>query len=416
MAVARYVKDGAGQRDGQRWIDARALSALNDDLLHAKAGDSFLVGFDRDRENPIFWSQSGLTVRKSGAATRPIRISCGYIGHNDDVQAIGAHAPAVCFLNTSLSPFKKAAPDLSGEPYLRIIGASNIDVGGCVVRGAPNNGFIRIEQPDQSAPPLSAISLHGIHASHVGRVIETERGARLDGISIEDCSVFGAARGFARFRSITNSTLTDLVLDAGGIDGGAENVCQLIAFESGTKIRCENVLMRDAVNMIDASQGRRSGYVQGDGIVCERETSEFMFRNCHASGMGDGGFDLKTRGFLIEDCSTTRCKYGVRVWSQGGNIIRRMSISSPRGAGTSQGACLWVGGQVDLIDCDLHAGASAAVFRFAEGGEGPPRVRMFGGRIRTEGQAPLVVGLLGGSAELNNVTVNGAVQTNVIRP
>jgi hypothetical protein len=414
MSTLRYTKRGAGQRNGSEWFDAKALTSLSEDLLQAKSGDVFLVGFDRDREDPVFWAQSMLSLRNSGSASRPIRLRVGYIGHKDDVQPIGAQPASICFQSTKTSLYKKAAPDFSGDPYLRLSSVEHIDISGFVIRGGPNNGFIRFEPSDRSDGSISEIELRDIHASQVGRVIETQRGTLLSGVTIEHCSAFGVARGFARFRSIANAFLRDLVLDAGGLDGAGENVCQLIAFEGGTNVRCERIIMNDAVNMIGAGEGRRSAYIQGDGIVCERETSDFVFRNCHVAGMGDGGFDLKTRNFVIEDCSATRCKFGVRAWSEGNNIIRRSSIHSPRSAGTGQAACLWVGGHVDLVDCDLQAGPGTAIFRTAEL-ERPPRIRMFGGGISTERDASLLVGSAGGAVELNDVAVNGEVRSGLVR-
>src|ERR1044072_3553438 len=85
MAILRYTKAGAGRRQGDQWSDARALPALGDDLQHAKPGDVFLIGFDRDREDPVFQDGDTLVVRASGEAANPIRIEVGYIGHVEDV-------------------------------------------------------------------------------------------------------------------------------------------------------------------------------------------------------------------------------------------------------------------------------------------------------------------------------------------
>jgi hypothetical protein len=415
MSTTRYTKNGAGQRNGLRWTDAKALVDLGADLGAAKPADLFLLGFDRDREDPVFWSQTALRLTSAATRAHRIGLKVGYIGHNEDVQPIGAHPTNIFFQNTRTSLYRKAAPDYAGDPYLILSsGADYTDISGFVLRGAPNSGFIRFDG-GASDRPLSDAAIRGVHASYAGRVIETQRGTRLSGITIEDCSVFAAARGFARFRSIENSSLRDLDLNGGGIDGGGENVCQLLAFEAGTNVACENIVMRNAVNMIGAGEGRRSAYVQGDGIVCERATSDFKFQNCHAEAMGDGGFDLKTTNFSIADCSAVRCKFGIRVWSSGNNIIRRTRIASPISTGTTRGACLWVAGQVDLIDCDLQAGPGTPIFYLGQGGEGMPRVRMFGGRICSDQAVSLVAGSGGGTVELYDVSLNGEVRTQLLR-
>ncbi|RDJ24097.1 hypothetical protein DWF00_03115 [Bosea caraganae] len=413
MATIRYTKAGGGRADGSNWADAKPLAALDQDLRRAAAADSFLLGFDRDREDPVFWSQIGIVLNRPGAAQRPIRLAVGYVGHQDDVQPIEPQSASTCFINSAISPLKRAGPAMTGEPYLKFSNAAGfIDVAGFTVRGAPNDGFIRF---DQAASPYSQVSLRGIHAERVGRVIETLRGARLSNVVIENCSAFAVARGFARFRSIENSILRNIVADGGGLDGTGENVCQMLAFETASNITLDSVFLNNAVNMSGAGEGKRSNYVQGDGIVCERETSDFTFRNCHVSAMGDGGFDLKTRNVTMEDCSALRCKFGLRIWSDGTNVVRRTAIHSPRPAGPNHGACVWFAGKADLIDCDLQAGAYSAVFQSGEGGSGAPKLRLFGGSIRTDGNFPMLVGSGGGVVELNDVAVNGEMRTATLK-
>lgn len=413
MATIRYTKSGSGQADGSRWSDAKPLAALDQDLRRAAAADTLLLGFDRDREDPVFWSQTSLVLGRTGAAQRPIRLAVGYIGHPDDVQPIEPQSASTCFLNSAISPLKRAAPSMAGEPYLRFSNAASfVDLAGFTLRGAPADGFIRF---DQAASPYAQISLRGIHAQRVGRVIETLRGARLSGLLVENCSAFSVSRGFARFRSLERSLLRNLVVDGGGLDGGGENVCQMLAFESGSDVTLDSVFLDNAVNMSGAGEGKRSSYVQGDGIVCEKETADFRFRNCHAGAMGDGGFDLKTRGFVMEDCSAVRCKFGIRIWSDGPNTIHRTAIHSPRSAGPNHGACIWFAGKADLYDCDLQAGAYSAVFQSGEGGSGAPRLRLFGGSVRTDGNFPMLTGSGGGTVELNDVAVNGELRSGLLK-
>lgn len=413
MATIRYTKTGSGQADGSRWPDAKPLAALDQDLRRASAADTFLLGFDRDREDPVFWSQTSLVLNRTGAAQRPIRLAVGYIGHQDDVQPIEPQSVSTCFVNSVISPLRRAGPSMAGEPYLKFSNAAGfVDLAGFIVRGAPSEGFIRF---DQAASSYGQVSLRGIHAQRVGRVVETLRGARLSGAVIENCSAFSVSRGFARFRAIERSLLRNLVVDGGGLDGGGESVCQMLAFESGSDVTLDSVFLSNAVNMSGAGEGKRSSYVQGDGIVCEKETADFRFRNCHASAMGDGGFDLKTRGFVMEDCSAVRCKFGIRIWSDGPNAIHRTAIHSPRPAGPNHGACIWFAGKADLYDCDLQAGAYSAVFQSGEGGSGAPKLRLFGGSIRTDGNFPMLTGSGGGTVELNDVTVNGELRSGVLK-
>jgi hypothetical protein len=413
VATIRYTKAGSGRADGSRWSDAKPLAGLEADLSRAAAADSFLLGFDRDREDPVFWSQTSLVLNRTGAAQRPIRVAVGYIGHQDDVQPIEPQSASTCFINSAISPLKRSGPSMTGDPYLRFSNAAGfVDLAGFTIRGAPNSGFIRF---DQAASSYSQVSLRGIHAERVGRVVETLRGARLSGALIENCSAFSVSRGFARFRAIERSVLRNLVIDGGGLDGTGENVCQMLAFESASDITLDSIFLNNAVNMSGAGEGKRSNYVQGDGIVCEKETADFRLRNCHASAMGDGGFDLKTRNFTMEDCSATRCKFGIRIWSDGPNAIHRTAVHNPRPAGPNHGACIWFAGKAELFDCDLQAGPYSAVFQSGEGGSGAPRLRLFGGSIRTEGSFPMLAGSGGGIVELNDVAVNGELRTATLK-
>ncbi|HEY5794023.1 MAG TPA: hypothetical protein VIU82_03330 [Bosea sp. (in: a-proteobacteria)] len=415
MAILRYTKAGTGQRNGARWVDARALATLAQDLRLARPDDRFLIGFDRDREDPVFWSEASLEMSRAGATGRPIRLAAGYIGHSDDVEPIDPHSLAICFVNSQLTSLRRAAPSMIGKPYIVVNqDAGFVDIAGLSLRGAPDQGFIRFDAVSATPTTYSQISVHNLHAARIGRLIETQRGARLADCVIEDCSAFSVSRGFARFRSLERSTLRRLVIDGGGLDGGGENVCQMLAFETGTKVTLDTVYMHNAVNMLAAGEGKRSSYVQGDGVVCERETADFTFRNCHVSAMGDGGFDLKTRGFVMENCSAVACKFGIRIWSEGPNLIRRSAVHSPRPAGPNRGACVWFAGKADLIDCDLQAGGNATVFQSGDGGAGQPVLRLYGGSIRNEGPLPLLIGNGGGRVELHDVAINGETRTGVL--
>jgi hypothetical protein len=204
-----------------------------------------------------------------------------------------------------------------------------------------------------------------------------------------------------------------LELDADNMDAGGKNVCQLIAIEAGEDILFEDVTLKNAVSTKKSADGKTKGYVQGDGIVCERKTRNVTFRRCHGSGMGDAAFDLKTTDVTMEGCTTDKCKFGARIWTASNNIIRDCSFTNPatHGGGTS-GACVQASGTLEIVDTKLQAGkgTSAIVLHTLPGGK-PPAVRMRGGSIQLDDGAALATANGQGTLELTDVVVNGEKRT-----
>lgn len=413
MTLALYSKSGAGIQSGISWADAKPLSYLAIDIRSAVAGDEFLVGFDRNREDPVFWSGTGLTIDRSGSEDAPLSVKAGYISHADDVQVLEVGSSDCFFRRSGYSGKPAAEPNISGDPYVVLNNdASFVHLSGFACFGAPASGLIRIGE-GQAALTHTDISIRNLNVTRAGRAIESSPNCTVERLIVEDCTGSEIVRGFARFRSVSNSVFRNLVLDGGNMDGGGVNVCQFIHAEAGHDLLFENVWMRNAVNGLAADERGSSSYVQGDGIVCEEATRAIIFRNCHAAGMGDGGFDLKTDGFLFEHGSAHGCKKGMRVWSRGDNRIVRSHFGGPRKTGGDRGSCIWCAGTADLLDCSFQAGPDAAIFAFGESTSELPRIRVFGGEIRTEGGAALLIeqpGIL----ELHDVAVNGTIRNEII--
>src|SRR5262249_39519316 len=155
---------------------------------------------------------------------------------------------------------------------------------------------------------------------------------------------------------------------------------------------------------------KKEGYVQGDGIVCERGTKNVTLRRCHGSGMGDAAFDLKTTDAVIEDSSTDSCKYGARIWSHSNNVIRRCDFRNPKSSGKIKGACIEAVGQVEVIDTKLQAGPGTVAIKLQPSKKGiDPVVRVRGGSIQLDGDAELAFANGAGVVELHQVAVNGVM-------
>ncbi len=346
-----------------------------------------------------------MRISASGTENEPIRLKAGYIGHGKDV-AIARSPGGPMFFRNPKTSYRRSLPKLSGSRLIDIEGGvSNIEVNGLRGFGFSSDGLIKF----RSGGDISDIVVRNLGCVRMGRVLESMKGSRVTGLTVENCDAYEVVRGFARFRQLSNSVFRDLSLNAGGVDGGKSQICELISITAGKGILFENLTLRGTDNMLGVdTDDFGDWYVQGDGIVVERETSNIVIRNCHGSGFGDSAFDLKGRGITIEDSSTTDCKFGARIWSMGDNVIIRSHFRSPRPAGGNAGACLQNKGRVTLVDCHLQAGPGGAVFS-VEGMEDDPERRIIvqGGAISLDRGGRLVIGNGAGRIELRDVAVNG---------
>ncbi len=405
--VQFFTRRGAGDKDGRDWQNAMPLGSLEKALNTGQPGSGFFIGFDPASLEPAPLDKERINLKGSGEPDNPLFVQVGLIAGGNGLAAAAGDA-GLFFKSTrpwTLENFGKR----SGSCYFGIAsGASHLRLSGFRVDGTPADGLFKFRAKKDDPVTFDDIIITGIDARNVGRIIETERGSMLRNVVVENCRAIGIVRGFARFRDLSDSVLRNLELDADNMDAGGKNVCQLISLESGSNVVFENVAVRNAINDSIKKDGKPS-YVQGDGIVCERKTRNLVLRNCHASGMGDGGFDLKSTDTLIEDCTTDACKYGARIWSESNNVIRRCSFKNPQSRGNIKGACIQVGGSLEIIDTALQAGpGTTAISLHKLEKQNAPVVRMQGGSIELAGDAKLV-GTAGGSGvlELHNVMVNG---------
>jgi Pectate lyase superfamily protein len=410
--VRLFTRLGAGDKDGRDWQNAMPIGGLSKALRLAQPGSGFFIGFDPGGIEPAPLDKGQVYLKESGDPDNPLFVQAGLIAGTSGIAPAPEGDTAPFFKNTKLWSLDRFGKSGGGSCYLAIgEGASHLRLSGFRVEGTPADGLLKFRAKKDGPATFEDIVIAGIDARNVGRIIETDRGATLRNIVVENCRAIGIVRGFARFRDLNDSVLRNLELDADNMDAGGENVCQLISLEAGDNVRFENVTLRNAVNDSIKNEDGKPGYVQGDGIVCERKTRNIVLRNCHGSGMGDGAFDLKSTDTLIEDCTTDSCKYGARIWSESRNIIRRCSFKNPQSRGGIRGACIQVGGSLEIIDTELQAGpGTTAISLHKLKKNNDPVVVMRGGSIEVAGDGKIAGAVDGGGVlELHGVKVNGVM-------
>ena len=392
--------DTAGQLDGF----SSSLDAAN-----GPGGAVFMI-FPSTRETFWAWEKTQARTSVTGAPDAPFLLA--FVTSNPPLAESNFNLapppfPVLRHLRTDFPV--RDMPDPSGLPFLVFENSAYLDVSGPFFHGAGAKGFYRIHGPAKQ------LRFHNIRAHMAGRVIETDDTAEIDGLSVSNCTAYGVIRGFARFHGLSNALFDTLDLDAAGVDGGGTRVCQLISVVRGTDLKFRNVHLRNGINLINAEE-RGSTYVQGDGVVLEEETSHASFENCHARDMGDAGFDLKCDGITLEQCSTARCKYGVRIWrARNENRLVSCHFSQPTPRPKNAAACLWVGGRASLEACHLKSAPGTSAIRFGKGPDTKERqVIMKGGDIDLSEGSTLLAGEPG-QLVLDHVRLNGSLTTGIAR-
>ncbi|WP_374651099.1 right-handed parallel beta-helix repeat-containing protein [Dongia sp.] len=411
----RYVtRKGAGSHDGQDWRNAMPVNWVSKAQAAAAPGAAFLIGSEPVDPHPIELGRKKpqIFLRTSGTKETPIIVLAGDIAGNDSLMLPAPDDAAPRFRNVdpwSVETFGKS----KGAPFFLGIerDASHIFLAGFRMAGTSGDGFFKFRHGKAKSASFDGITFADIAGTDIGRVIETDQGAKLSNIVIRDCRAFGIVRGFARFHHLAQSVLRDLDLDANGLDGGAKNVCQLIAVDKGTDILFENITLRNAVSTKTLAGGGE-GYTQGDGIVCESGTRNVTIRNCHASNMGDAAFDLKTSGVKIEKSSSEHCKFGARIWSKAENLIRDCTFRQPVTRAGTEGCCIQVSGLCDIVNTTLQVGDGTFALGFNKLKRGDtPVIRMHGGAIELSADGGLARGNATGILELHDVAVNGETRS-----
>ena len=402
-----------GDADGSSWQNSASFRDLSRLAAQATQGQYFLLGV-KDDERPIEWSGQQVRLNAGGTDEAPLSLSLGSITATGDFELATSLQDPAPFSMTGNETGPEERPDVGGDPFM-VLGpqCSNLKINGPRYDRSGGRGFFRLDTDGL----LSNLVFSGVHARTAGRVIESTDGTLVEGLLVEDCSAIGLIRGFARFRDLSNAEFRDLDLDADFLDGGGNAVCQIIKVNRGQDLTFRRLRLANAVNILGAEE-RGSSYIQGDGLVLEEGTRAVLIEDCHAIGMGDGGFDLKSNGVNMRNCSTVRCKYGIRIWSHDStNLLENCSMKEPISWPRNAGSCLWVGGTLTARDCLLESAGDMSPIRFGsvpDDNAPDPTLRVEGGEIVFSEGAGLIVGEAG-TIILEKVLVNGVETSGEFR-
>lgn len=399
-----FLPYGLGDQDGRDWNNAAPIERIGHFAERAEPGQAFLFAVP-EVNVPLQWSGQRMLWNNGGTSDAPMELHFGQLSGDGMFDQPAPDTATAQFRMVGNETGPEERPDAGGDPYM-ILGprSSHMRFSGPVYDRSGGDGFFNID----ADATLRDLVFSDIHARNVGRVIETEEGTIIEGLTVERCSAIGMIRGFVRFRDLSEATFRDLDLDADFIDGGGGRVCQIIKVDRGHSFEVRNVRLAKAVNAL-AAEERGSSYIQGDGLVFEEDTRDLRIDDCHASDMGDGGFDLKTENVHMTNCTATRCKLGIRIWSHHpDNLIEDCIVTEPVWRPRNDGSCLWVAGNLTARNCTLASVDDMSPIRFGNGPDGTPdaTLKIEGGTItHTEG-VDLVVGSAG-TIELENVEING---------
>lgn len=160
----------------------------------------------------------------------------------------------------------------------------------------------------------------------------------IDGLAANDVHVFGFSKDAMRIYGFSKNWSVDrFTFDSGKQDG--DNFC-IGAHVSG---KAENITLSNG-KVANCIQTNKPGYKywNGDGLAAERKCNDVEFSNITVDGCSDGGFDIKTPGAVIKNCSGTGNKRNLRLWDKTIKV-KNFKSKNPKKLGGSGGiAHVWL--------------------------------------------------------------------------
>ena len=333
----QYVTpQGAGDRSGRNWANAR--SALNFQDALDRAGSNNTV-----RVSSGTYENVTLQVNTGGASAKAKKAIVGV--------DTGGGLPLFKSDFNRQNPSKTGATLVSIEEGVSYILFKNLKVSGyrIAVQLQGRHRGVRIQNVDVTNVRDAFWIVGGAtpDAADVGT----------RDLIVRDCDVKNfTKRGFRIFGGVSKSQFINCHVDAGGKEFFAETFpigFHIIGGEGGIVDKELTFTNCSAAN----AWHEGTGYWNGDGFVAEGAPSDLTWKGCLAYGNSDGGWDIKTLRPKLVDCVSIANKRNFRVWDRKEmaameNCLAAFSIDAGQ-KGHNVGVWLKGGGHLSMTRCTL---------------------------------------------------------------
>lgn len=315
MAEFFMTRAGAGVMNGSKWADAWPFidsTDLKDKLEAVTAGDAFFYGTPQSVMQEVPIDIMMILNAQTGTVENPIKFYGAIVSAStviEESSKLGLLTP----LFYSDGIFPPLTSRNNGDIFLRIE-KNNYLVSGLQIAHAESFITIRVN-------PVSGLLVENIQGGNIRGVIANGAGDS-DGSDLAfNNMVFYAGGYFATVVKGSNISFTDCHWDSDGFQSGAGIYGIKAGTSAGTSALSGLFVDRCSFKGGYDLDGT-PGYVQGDGIIMEKDVADVVASNTSCDAFGDGGFDFKSQIVLITNCRATTCKYGFKLWGID-NIVGR---------------------------------------------------------------------------------------------
>ncbi|QAX96197.1 hypothetical protein [Vibrio phage vB_VmeM-Yong XC32] len=315
-----YLKKVAtGSGNGSGWDNAKAFTdstALRVDLETLRAGDTLYIGNDFGKRD---WLETDILMivnAVNGTEDDPITFCGSAVTDTTELHA-AAKGKGPIFHGGAEAPMRLG--DSKGVDFLRVerdhykfLGLNLVNAG----------YFLTIRNR-----PVTGITVADCQTYGTELVFSCGAGdSDVTGLDVSNFIAGNVSGGFGLFRNGKKLSFSDVhvshseeTTDVFGLKFGAAGDASSVV---------EEILVRDSSFTGGYNFNGSPSYVQGDGIIAEIGTSEIDIDNVRISLYGDAAIDLKSTNARIKRADIQRCKYGIKLWGLGENLIENSIVSN----------------------------------------------------------------------------------------
>jgi hypothetical protein len=287
------LPSGAGSKNGESWENAADAAVMQGILDQLKPGDRLMMGGGEYRGLK-------LSLKASGTAEKPITIAG---------QDRGSGLPVL------VSDWDVAKPEKGVTAIGIAPGVSHVTVRDLVVRGYQHGIRANLAAGES---PRSGWRFENVDMDHIrhGFYLSGFKGLQIAGCDLKRYS----KHGFRLDAACEDVRYERCTADCSEGDAKWEEQTELFPFgfnlnDSGAPNR--NVVFDSCVARNNMMPLQKTKYKNGDGFVVEGNSENVTFRNCRSLRNQDGGYDLKVKDVVLENCVAMFNKRDFRIWSTG---------------------------------------------------------------------------------------------------